>query len=59
MHPDDLQTEGELVTVTSETVSLPPVGLYLNVDVNDLLDTMRSQAEVFEFIGKLKDLVNA
>lgn len=41
--------------VEIESVSMPAVGLYVNVDVNDLLGTM-TRMEVFEFLGQLKDL---
>lgn len=52
MGDDTVETTEEIVGI--EAVSMPPVGLYVNVDVNDL-----TEAEVFELLGKLKDLFNA
>lgn len=49
--PPDLQEELEVVS------EVPAVTLMVNLDVNALLDE-RTDVEVFEFIGKLKDLVN-
>lgn len=50
------QIEGwQQVSGEVESVSMPPVGVYVNVDVNDLLGIM-TETEVFEFLGKLKDL---
>jgi hypothetical protein len=60
MHPDNPPTASQLVEsmeTENETISMPTSGLYVNVDVNDLLET-HSIEEVFEFLGKLKDLMN-
>jgi hypothetical protein len=41
-----------------ETTTLPSSGIYINVDVNELLDRM-TEGEMFELLGKLKDLFDA
>ncbi len=60
MYEDDTSAVGmppvETVLET-ESIAMPTSGLYVNVDVNDLLET-RTEAEVFDLIGKLKDLLN-
>jgi hypothetical protein len=43
-------------TVELEAVNVPPVNVYLNLDVIDYLQS-HTEAELFELIGKLKDLI--
>lgn len=51
-----LLMENELELEKLESIELgAPSPLYINVDVNDLLET-RTEEQVFEFLGKLKDL---
>ena len=60
--PVDIDTsaaEEALATLETnlEAVHLPSTGLYVNFDVNDYLDT-HSNAELFDLVGKLKDLLD-
>lgn len=50
-------TDAQIIEeIAAEVAELPSVVLNINLDVNDLLVEM-SEAEVFDFVGKLKDLV--
>lgn len=58
MGGDELPIEAEPLEVLSESMELPAVTLNVNVDVNALLDDM-TQPDVFDFLGKLKDLFSS
>jgi len=52
---DEVASEfGELIE-THSLASFSPGGLYVNVDVNDLLDDY-DEAKTWEILGKLKDM---
>lgn len=55
---DNGEEFGTLLETSVENISMPAAGLYVNVDVNELLES-RSEEEVFALIGKLKDLLTA
>lgn len=41
---------------STPALEVPRINLYINFDVNDYLNDDHTQAELFELIGKLKDL---
>ena len=45
-------------TLESTIETLPPVTLNVHIDVNDLLEN-RTVEDVFDILGKMKDLFNA
>ena len=64
MHPDDtsdsIPIAGMAESVTLDAALMPTVGLYVNVDLNDLLEVYNGdEIRLFELLGKLKDLFNA
>ena len=48
--------EADELIGTLKQDQVPNAGLYLNVDVNQLL-TDRTEAEVYQFLANLKDLL--
>lgn len=46
----------EVTTLNDELKQIASSSLYVNVDVNELLST-RTEQEVFDLLGKLKDLL--
>lgn len=49
------ETEEQFIAEVS-SMEFSPGSLYVNVDVNDLLET-HTEEEMFELLGKLKDLL--
>jgi hypothetical protein len=52
----EAETETEQLAAEIRNMEFSAGSLYVNVDVNDLLET-HTEEETFELLGKLKDLL--
>jgi len=52
----EVETETEQLAAEIRNMEFSAGSLYVNVDVNDLLET-HTEEETFELLGKLKDLL--